>query len=99
MKQHWYAIVTVCALFLASMVQAQEIDSTTKEFETFRALMEADNPAEIYEDAGEQMWKAKRTELSTGTSKKQAGDHKPRCIVLNRECFPWGILTAAKVQF
>lgn len=60
MKQHWYAIVTVCALVLAPTVQAQEIDSTTKEFETFRELMEADNPAEIYEDAGEQMWKAKR---------------------------------------
>ena len=42
---------------------------------------------------------AERAELSTGTRKQPTGDHKPHCIVLNRECFPWGILTVAKVQF
>lgn len=39
---------------------AQTTDPTTKEFEAFRAMMEQDNPAEIYEDNGEKLWKTKR---------------------------------------
>lgn len=50
----------ICALLLSFGAMAQSNDPTTQEFETFRAMMEADNPAEIYEDAGAQMWKAKR---------------------------------------
>jgi len=50
----------ICALLLSFGAMAQSNDPTTQEFETFRAMMEADNPAEIYEDAGAQMWKARR---------------------------------------
>ena len=60
MKKHFYMIYAGCALLVSVGVAAQLSDPTTKEFETFREMMEADNPAEIYEDAGAEMWKAKR---------------------------------------
>ena len=60
MKKHFYMIYAGCALLVSVGVAAQSSDPTTKEFETFREMMEADNPAEIHEDAGAEMWKAKR---------------------------------------
>ena len=52
------------SLFGASLmpygIHAQSSDPTTKEFEAFREMMEADNPAELFEDAGADMWKTKR---------------------------------------
>lgn len=53
-------LCAACALGMLFGAQARADDATTKEFDTFRDLMEADNPAEIYEDAGAEMWKAKR---------------------------------------
>jgi len=35
-------------------------DPTTAEFEKFRAVLEADNPAELFEAKGAELWKAKR---------------------------------------
>jgi sulfur-oxidizing protein SoxA len=60
MKKLLCEIGAICVLGLSFGGQVQATDPTTQEFETFRAMMEADNPAEIYEDAGAQMWKAKR---------------------------------------
>ena len=39
-----------------------------------------------------------RAELSLGTRKQEPSNLTPRCIVINREVFPWGILTVAKVE-
>lgn len=60
MKTHLGVICLIGALAVSWRVAAQSSDPTTKEFEAFRALLEADNPAEIFEDAGAEMWKAKR---------------------------------------
>lgn len=35
-------------------------DATTAEFEKFREVLEEDNPAELFEAKGEELWKAKR---------------------------------------
>lgn len=60
MKKRLCEMSAICALWMSFGAAAQSTDATTKEFETFREMMEADNPAEIYEDAGEQLWKTKR---------------------------------------
>ena len=39
---------------------AQDADPTTAEFEKFRAVMEKDNPAELFEAKGEQLWHTRR---------------------------------------
>ena len=39
---------------------AVERDMTTEEFEKFRAVLEADNPAELFELKGEELWKTPR---------------------------------------
>jgi hypothetical protein len=38
-------------------------------------------------------------ELSLRASEPEPNDNVPRCIVINRATFPWGNLTAAKVEF
>ncbi|MDP1682880.1 MAG: sulfur oxidation c-type cytochrome SoxA, partial [Burkholderiales bacterium] len=60
MKKRLCEMSAICALLMTFGAAAQSTDATTKEFETYRELMEADNPSEIYEDAGAEMWKAKR---------------------------------------
>jgi sulfur-oxidizing protein SoxA len=40
--------------------QANNDQDPTAEFEKFRAVLEADNPAELFEARGEELWKAKR---------------------------------------
>lgn len=60
MKKSQLLLSAACSLLMSSGISAQSSDPTTQEFETFRAMMEADNPAEIYEDAGAQLWKTKR---------------------------------------
>ena len=60
MKKRLCEMSAICALLMSFGAAAQSTDATTREFETFRQMMEADNPAEIYEDAGAEMWKAKR---------------------------------------
>ena len=60
MKKRVCGMSAICALLMSFGAAAQSTDATTREFEVFRAMMEADNPAEIYEDAGAEIWKAKR---------------------------------------
>jgi sulfur-oxidizing protein SoxA len=44
---------------LAAKAQAQK-DATTAEFEKFREVLEADNPAELFEAKGEDIWKNRK---------------------------------------
>ncbi len=45
----------------AAQVQTQEgKDAATADFEKFRAILEEDNPAELFEAKGEDLWKQKR---------------------------------------
>ena len=60
MKSRLKMICGACALFVSFGIAAQSSDPTTREFERFREMMEADNPAEIYEDTGAELWKTKR---------------------------------------
>jgi sulfur-oxidizing protein SoxA len=69
----WCAIVALMAGFLPQQavaktpkktVAAAEAsaakDPATAEFEKFRAILEEDNPAELFEAKGEELWKTKR---------------------------------------
>ncbi len=60
MKKRLSEMSAICALLTSFGATAQSTDATTREFDTFREMMEANNPAEIYEDAGAEMWKVKR---------------------------------------
>jgi sulfur-oxidizing protein SoxA len=48
------------AALLAAAAQAQAPDPTAAEFDKFREIMEQDNPAELFEVKGEELWKKAR---------------------------------------
>lgn len=52
---------------------AAESDSVTAEFEKFRAVLEDDNPAELFEAQGEKLWKAKRGPKAASLEKCDLG--------------------------
>jgi sulfur-oxidizing protein SoxA len=51
--------VLLCAA-LAGVFPAAAKDAVTAEFEKFRDVLEADNPAELFEMKGEELWKTRR---------------------------------------
>ena len=54
------AAVLVPPAVAQSKPPAVERDATTAEFEKFREVLEADNPAELFEVKGEELWKTPR---------------------------------------
>ena len=55
------AVAAVAALACAPLTMAQtESDLTAAEFDKFRAVLEEDNPAELFEAKGKELWFAKR---------------------------------------
>ena len=54
------AAVPVPPAAAQSKPPAVERDATTTEFEKFREVLEADNPAELFEAKGEELWKTPR---------------------------------------
>ncbi|GAB4177671.1 MAG: sulfur oxidation c-type cytochrome SoxA [Rhodocyclaceae bacterium] len=64
MSRHARSIVASAAAALALGAYAQQppslADKAGADFEKFRAVLEEDNPAELFEAKGEELWKAKR---------------------------------------
>ena len=55
------ALLAVAASMLPPSALAEpEKDAATADFEKFRAILEEDNPAELFEAKGEDLWKTKR---------------------------------------
>ena len=48
------------SLAVAWAAAAQTPDPTAAEFDKFREIMEQDNPAELFEVKGEELWRARR---------------------------------------
>ena len=53
----WWGLAAAVAWLQAS---AQAPDPTAAEFDKFREIMEQDNPAELFEVKGEELWRARR---------------------------------------
>ena len=51
--------VLLCAALAATFPVGAK-DAATADFEKFRDVLEADNPAELFEMKGEELWKTKR---------------------------------------
>ncbi len=54
------AAIILAAIALATSSTAGAKDAATAEFEKFRDVLEEDNPAELFEMKGEELWKTKR---------------------------------------
>lgn len=54
------AALSCAAIVASALAQNNSKDPTTAEFEKFREVLEEDNPAELFEAKGEELWKAKR---------------------------------------
>ena len=53
-------IVAAVAAAPWQQAAAQAADPTAAEFDKFREIMEQDNPAELFEVKGEELWRAHR---------------------------------------
>jgi sulfur-oxidizing protein SoxA len=61
--RHALVLAMVAAMAAAgpwSQARAQTPDPTAAEFDKFREIMEQDNPAELFEVKGEELWRARR---------------------------------------
>lgn len=60
--RHALVLGVVAAIAAAPWLQAaaQATDATSAEFDKFRAILEQDNPAELFEAKGEQLWRTPR---------------------------------------
>lgn len=56
-RSHWLGLAAALA---AAAAAAQAPDPTAAEFDKFREIMERDNPAELFEVKGEELWRARR---------------------------------------
>ena len=63
----------VGALAAAFAAQAQTPDPTAAEFDKFREIMEQDNPAELFEVKGEELWKKPRGPKNASLEKCDLG--------------------------
>ncbi len=72
-KRHLVCAAALGAALAATHAAAQDTDTTTAEFEKFRAVMEEANPAELFELKGEELWRTKRGPKNASLEKCDLG--------------------------